>query len=94
MPPLLYTQRTASSLIWGYVLHPLGIEVISAPGTARGPIVAWGTDPRTRFRDTASLWASDRPIPATTPPKTTARTATPGPTPSPITAAPPRPRAH
>lgn len=93
LPPLVYTERTASGLDWGYVLHPPGIEVISAPGQARGPIVAWGTDPRARFRDTASLWTPDRPIPATTPPKTTTRNAASAPAqPSPVSA--PRPRSH
>ncbi|MFD7017512.1 hypothetical protein [Streptomyces sp. NPDC059928] len=91
---LVITERTASRLDWGYVLHPQGIEVISAPGTARGPIVAWGTDPRARFRDTASLWRPDRPIPATTPPQSIARTTAPAPAqPSPA-AATPRPRSH
>ena len=72
---------------WGYVLHAQGIEVISAPGAARGPIVAWGTEPRARFRDTASLWKPDQPIPATTPPQTTARNSTPAKT-SPVSATP------
>ncbi|SBT93383.1 hypothetical protein GA0115233_106261 [Streptomyces sp. DI166] len=94
LPPFTWTERTASQLSWGYVLHPQGIEVISAPSAARGPVVAWATDPRTRFRDTASLRAPDRPIPASIPPKTTAHTAPPGPTPSPIAAVPTRPRAH
>jgi hypothetical protein len=90
---LVFTERTASRLDWGYVLHPQGIEVISAPGAARGPIVAWGTDPRARFRDTASLWKPDGQIPAATPPQTTPHTATSAQQP-PVSAPTPRPRSH
>ena len=69
-----------SRLDWGYVLHPEGIEVISAPGIERGPVVTWSTDPRVRLRDTPGLWKPGRPIPASTPPQTTARTAASAPT--------------
>ncbi|WP_217550031.1 hypothetical protein [Streptomyces sp. GbtcB6] len=85
-PPLLYTERTASRLNWGYVLHPHGIEVISVPGVERGPLVAWSTDPRVRLRDTACLWKPGQPIPATTPPPATARTTVP------VTSSTPAPR--
>ncbi|MEU8784841.1 hypothetical protein [Streptomyces sp. NPDC048637] len=76
-PPLICTERTSSGLGWSYVLHPRGIEVISRPGAERGSVVTWDTDPRVRFRDTASLWRPDQPIPATTPPCPTVRTASP-----------------
>ncbi|WP_455355338.1 hypothetical protein [Streptomyces sp. SYSU K217416] len=66
--------------------------MIGEPGAGRGPLVAWGTDPRVRFRDTAILWRPDRPIPATTPPHATARTAA-APA-QPITATAARPRSH
>ncbi|OEV22047.1 hypothetical protein AN221_03745 [Streptomyces nanshensis] len=91
-PPLIYTERTASRLNWGYVLHPHGIEVIGEPGAGRGPVVAWSTDPRARFRDAALLWRPDRPIPATTPPPATARTAGAPAQPIPAPAAHPRSR--
>ncbi|AZS89791.1 hypothetical protein ELQ87_09475 [Streptomyces griseoviridis] len=97
VPPLIYTERTASRLNWGYVLHPHGIEVISAPGVERGPLVAWSTDPRVRLRDTPGLWKPDQPIPATTPPQTTARTCTPAPAaarPAPTSAPAPLARSH
>ena len=84
--PLIYTERTASRLNWGYVLHPHGIEVISMPGVERGPRVAWSTDPRVRLRDTPGLWKPGRPIPATTPPQTAA--------PAPASAPAPRARSH
>lgn len=77
-------------LNWGYVLHRHGIEVISAPGVERGPVVAWSTDPRVRLRDTPGLWKPGQPIPATTPPQTTARTAMP----APASASAPRSRSH
>lgn len=89
-PPLIFTERTVLPLAWGYVLHPQGIEVISAPCTERGPVVTWSTDPRVRLRDTPGLWKPGRPIPATTPPQTTARTSAPAPT----TAWAPRARSH
>ncbi|WP_371665756.1 hypothetical protein OG306_29520 [Streptomyces sp. NBC_01241] len=66
--------------------------MIGEPGAGRGPLVAWGTDPRVRFRDTACLWRPDRPIPATTPPRATART--PGTPAQPMTAPTARPRSH
>lgn len=79
--PLIYTERTASRLNWGYVLHPAGIEVISAPGADRGPVVDWNTDPRVRLRDTPSLWKAGQPIPATAPPRTTTPANAPAPGP-------------
>ncbi|MEJ8650633.1 hypothetical protein WKI65_21660 [Streptomyces sp. MS1.AVA.3] len=94
-PPLICTERTSSGLDWGYVLHPHGIEVISRPGVARGPVVTWDTDPRVRFRDTASLWRPDQPIPGTTPPRTTVRTAWPATARPTQTSSPsPRSRSH
>ncbi|MEU4176483.1 hypothetical protein [Streptomyces sp. NPDC026589] len=45
-----------------------------------------------RFRDTALLWRPDRPIPATTPPPATARTAAAPAQPIPAPAAHPRSR--
>ncbi|WP_406463343.1 hypothetical protein OH768_47800 [Streptomyces sp. NBC_01622] len=64
--------------------------MISAPGTERGPLVAWTADARVRLRGTPGLWKPGQPIPATTPPQTTARTAAPTPT----TAWAPRARSH
>ncbi|MEU5898679.1 hypothetical protein [Streptomyces venezuelae] len=90
---LVFTEQTASRLDWAYVLHPEGIEVIGAPGSARGPIVAWDTDPCVRFRDTTSLWKPGRPIPGTTPPQATTRSTAPA-QPPPVSASAPRPRAH
>ncbi|GAU70744.1 hypothetical protein SSP35_22_00470 [Streptomyces sp. NBRC 110611] len=95
--PLLYTERTASRLDWGYVLQPHGIEVISQPGTERGPVVDWNTEPRVRLSDTRSMWKAGQPIPATTPPRATEPTLTPAPRlarPIPATAPAPRTRSH
>ncbi|AJT62517.3 hypothetical protein T261_0828 [Streptomyces lydicus] len=95
--PLIYTERTASRLDWGYVLHPHGIEVISRPGAERGPVVDWNTDPRVRLRDTRSLWTVGQPIPATTPPRATEPTIAPAPRPArplPAAASTPRTRSH
>ncbi|WP_405734835.1 hypothetical protein OG607_41195 [Streptomyces sp. NBC_01537] len=44
-----------------------GIEVINPYDEDSGPIVAWNTDPRTRFSDSSALWASNKPVPATAP---------------------------
>ncbi|RDV48414.1 MULTISPECIES: hypothetical protein [unclassified Streptomyces] len=66
--------------------------MIGEPGAGRGPVVAWSTDPRARFRDAALLWRPDRPIPATTPPPATARTAGAPAQPIPAPAAHPRSR--
>ncbi|GGU55257.1 hypothetical protein GCM10010211_19930 [Streptomyces albospinus] len=74
------TEANSDSLSWGYVLHPVGIEVISLYAADRGPIVGWNTDPRTRFSDHPSLWHPGQPVPATRPPRTAPPLATPAPT--------------
>ncbi|MFK0136638.1 hypothetical protein [Streptomyces murinus] len=49
---------------WGYVLRPGGIEVISVQIQAGwGPLVSWGTDPRTRFSDHPAYWSFEKPPP-------------------------------
>ncbi|MFJ6709069.1 MULTISPECIES: hypothetical protein [unclassified Streptomyces] len=49
---------------WGYVLRPAGIEVTSVRIQAGwGPLVAWDTDPLTRFSDHPAHWTFDRPAP-------------------------------
>ncbi|MYT96610.1 MULTISPECIES: hypothetical protein [unclassified Streptomyces] len=63
------TEANSSSLSWGYVLRPEGIEVISLYAADRGPIVDWNTDPRTRFSDNRYLWLPGHPVPATQPPR-------------------------
>ncbi len=65
------TEGNSGDLAWGYVLHPVGIEVISLYAADRGPIVDWNTDPRTRFSDHPYLWLPGQPVPATRLPRTT-----------------------
>ncbi|MEE1765293.1 hypothetical protein [Streptomyces sp. SP18BB07] len=84
-----FTEQSSGDLDWGYVLHPHGIEVISLHAEARGPVVGWDTDPRTRFSNSPYRWRPGNPIPvtrptravATAPPTPPARTATPQPVP-------------
>ncbi|MFE0055304.1 hypothetical protein [Streptomyces sp. NPDC059003] len=73
------TEANSSSLSWGYVLHPAGIEVISLYAADRGPIVDWNTDPRTRFSDSPYLWLPGHPVPASRPPRTRPAPAAPTP---------------
>ncbi|MEV5878061.1 hypothetical protein AB0L75_28310 [Streptomyces sp. NPDC052101] len=73
----LITPANNGGLDWGYVLHPHGIEVINLLEEDIGPVVDWHTDPRARFSDSVARWRSNRPIPATLPPRTTQPTATP-----------------
>ncbi|MEU7646303.1 hypothetical protein [Streptomyces huasconensis] len=81
-PPerVVITEADSSDLSWGYVLHPVGIEVISLYAADRGPIVDWNTDPRTRFSDHPYLWLPGQPVPATRLPRTTLVPAAPAPT--------------
>ncbi|MEU4347040.1 hypothetical protein [Streptomyces sp. NPDC023838] len=73
------TEANSSYLEWGYILRPEGIEVISLTEVARGPVVAWDTDPRTRFSDHPSLWLPGQPVPATRPPRSAPPLAAPAP---------------
>ncbi|MEU2375067.1 hypothetical protein [Streptomyces misionensis] len=71
-PPdrMAVTERTAADqeLTWGYVLRPTGIEVINVQlQTGWGPVVDWGTDPRTHFSDHTAHWAFHLPVPAVKP---------------------------
>ncbi|WP_327690720.1 hypothetical protein OG870_05980 [Streptomyces sp. NBC_00461] len=75
MPPLIYTERTASRLNWGYVLHPHGIEVIGLLAYDRGPVVEWDTDPRSRIVADPGAWNPDSPAPVV-PPRTAPRLST------------------
>ncbi|WP_349239286.1 hypothetical protein [Streptomyces sp. CC224B] len=79
------TEANSSPVSWRYVLHPVGIEVISLYAANRGPIVDWDTDPRARFSDHPHLWLPGQPVPATRPPR---------PTPAPIAPAPASPAAR
>lgn len=76
------TEANSSSLSWGYVLHPAGIEVISLYAADRGPLVDWNSDPRTRFSDNPYLWLPGHPVPATRPPRTRPVQAAPAPSPT------------
>lgn len=88
-PLVRVTDTTTSGLDWGYVLHPhVGIEVIPLRQGDTGPVVPWDTDPRTRFSDHQVLWASNRAVPATRPPRAIPSA------PSPSAAAPAHPSAH
>ena len=86
-PPerMTVTEKNAGGLDWGYVLHPHGIEVISLSGEDHGPVVAWTTDPHTRFSDSHVRWKPGQPIPATLPPRPAQPSAPP--TPPPMVAA-------
>ncbi|MCZ4515378.1 hypothetical protein O3Q52_46155 [Streptomyces sp. ActVer] len=75
VPPLIYTERTASRLNWGYVLHPHGIEVIGLLAYDRGPVVEWDTDPRSRIVADPGAWNPDSPEPVV-PPRTAPRLST------------------
>ncbi|MCE7081692.1 hypothetical protein [Streptomyces sp. ST2-7A] len=52
-------------LSWAYVLRPTGIEVIhlTGHGPARGRVVDWDRDPRTRFSDAPRAWRPPSPPP-------------------------------
>ncbi|MFD4476437.1 hypothetical protein ACFWPU_10035 [Streptomyces sp. NPDC058471] len=92
-PPVRVTDTTTGGLDWGYVLHPhRGIEVIPLRQDNTGPVVPWDTDPRTRFSDHPVLWASDRAVPATRPPRAMPNASSPSAS-TPATA-PARPSAH
>ncbi|MEU1893886.1 hypothetical protein [Streptomyces pristinaespiralis] len=75
-PPvrMTVTEKTAADLDvqWGYILRPHGIEVISALHAAAGSVVAWGTDPRARFRNHPAHWSA--PASAAAPPARPAAT--------------------
>ncbi|WP_374777025.1 hypothetical protein [Streptomyces sp. NBC_01310] len=90
-PPRRMSIREGETggLNWGYVLHEHGIEVISLREEARGPVVGWATDPRTRFSDHPALWQPTGPVPGRQPPPAptlTTTTVAPSP-PTPATAA-------
>ncbi|MFJ9979333.1 hypothetical protein [Streptomyces cyaneofuscatus] len=69
-PPtrMTVTETTAAEqdLEWVYVLRPEGIEVIPAQRFSSGPLIAWGTDPRTNFTDPAA-WSRVAPSTAASP---------------------------
>ncbi|WUH90363.1 hypothetical protein OG900_09780 [Streptomyces sp. NBC_00433] len=79
-PPrrMVVDESTArdSDLQWAYVLHPLGIEVVSLTVDSRGPVVGWTTDPLVSFSDEPHLWGRDLPIPLAAPQPPPALTAT------------------
>ncbi|MER5737882.1 hypothetical protein ABT117_19690 [Streptomyces sp. NPDC002262] len=75
------TQDNSDGHLWGYVLHPAGIEVISRQNDPRGPLISWDTDPRTRFSEAMALWMPGMPPPMAVPrdlPKLTPAPAPPG----------------
>ncbi|MEV0445830.1 hypothetical protein AB0I84_12485 [Streptomyces spectabilis] len=65
------TETSSGFIDWAYILHRQGIEVIGLHEAARGPLVDWNTDPRTRFRDSQRLWLPGHSVPAAQPPRTT-----------------------
>ncbi|MFF0201922.1 hypothetical protein [Streptomyces sp. NPDC005017] len=91
--PWTVTEKSDRGLDWGYVLHPYGIEVIPLHAEARGPVVAWDTDPRARFSNGTYRWRPGKPVPATLPPRAAALS-TPTATPAPVSAATPRTVPH
>ncbi|MFI6012523.1 hypothetical protein ACIBAG_27510 [Streptomyces sp. NPDC051243] len=77
-PLLRVTDAATDGLDRGYVLHPdRGIEVIPLREEDIGPVVPWDTNPRSRFSDHQFLWASNRPVPVTRPPRALPHPATP-----------------
>ncbi|MFE6028842.1 hypothetical protein [Streptomyces niveus] len=66
---LTVTEQTAADqdIEWGYILRPRGIEVITVPHAEVGRVVAWDTDPRTRFSDHPGHWPSPATVPVVRP---------------------------
>ncbi|MFF2657389.1 hypothetical protein ACFVUH_08485 [Kitasatospora sp. NPDC058032] len=60
-------ERDTKGLQWVYVLRPDGAEVIGLEEHRRGPVVPWGTDPRSRFSDRPRLWSPKRRLPVDAP---------------------------
>ncbi|GAA3389072.1 hypothetical protein GCM10017752_11990 [Streptomyces roseoviridis] len=61
------TQDNSSGHHWGYILHPVGIEVISRQIDHRGPVISWDTDPRAHFSEAFELWMPGSPPPMALP---------------------------
>lgn len=72
LPRMTVTETSTDGLDWGYILRPHGIEVIGLREHSRGPVLAWNTDPASRFSDSHHRWAPDLAPPVTIRPGTAA----------------------